>query len=154
MGGRTPQGGQGYGGGPGAQAVADPAEEIKRAIRDDDPELLVKLAELNGRRLAEARLTTSQIRGIFGAARSMESLWSTRGTEDDLRSGRRALLFLKPKLAYQEARHRTAGPGVSLLRTLLEPAIDSVGSDREKFRRFLDYFEALLAYHKASGGRD
>jgi CRISPR type III-A-associated protein Csm2 len=43
---------------------------------------------------------------------------------------------------------------VGLLQKLLVPAIDSVGTDRDKFRRFLEYFEALLAYHKANGGAD
>ncbi|HEX9000884.1 MAG TPA: type III-A CRISPR-associated protein Csm2, partial [Blastocatellia bacterium] len=28
-----------------------------------------------------------------------------------------------------------------------------VGEDKEKFERFVDFFEAILAYHKAAGGK-
>lgn len=170
MGGRPPQGGQGYGGGrppggggrdfdrPSWRMPEIDKDAIRRAIAEDDPDVLVRVADQHGKDLAEARLATSQIRGIFGAARSMESQWSPRASDAEVRAGRRALLLLKPKLAYQEVRHRPQRPTdpnpVGLLRALLDPAIDSVGSDREKFRRFLEYFEALLAYHKAYGGAD
>lgn len=53
-----------------------------------------------------------------------------------------------------------------MLRAMLEPAIDAVidpgedhnteedGDNQKRFRRFMEYFEALLAYHKAYGGAD
>ena len=61
------------------------------------------------------------------------------------------LLMLKPKLAYAAKRH---GGGVNTLKNVLTQAIDRVGNDSEKFNRFVDFFEAILAYHKAYGGRD
>ena len=64
--------------------------------------------------------------------------------------------MLKPKLAYTANRHAS----VNTLKEVLTQAIDLVGKEqeksyqREKFSRFVDFFEAILAYHKASGGRD
>jgi CRISPR/Cas system CSM-associated protein Csm2 small subunit len=36
---------------------------------------------------------------------------------------------------------------------VLSHAIDAVDSDASKFSRFADLFEAILAYHKAAGGK-
>lgn len=127
--------------------------EIVKIIHYDEPEALVKLAENIGKRLAlDDKLTTSQIRNIFGEARKIQSRWTITNSQ------RTALVLLQPKLAYQAARHRQ----VEYLKSCLTDAIQAVvseGSDRdqkelERFRRFMDFFEAILAYHKASGGRD
>jgi CRISPR-associated protein Csm2 len=63
--------------------------------------------------------------------------------------------MLKPKLAYQTART----PSVDKLKQVLSEAIDEVvKSVPEKkdsaFQRFMDLFEAILAYHRALGGRN
>ena len=66
-------------------------------------------------------------------------------------------MLLKPKLAYQASRDR--GNAGSDLREALEPCLDEVskGKDyeakRERFLRFVDFFEAILAYHREKGGR-
>ncbi len=135
--------------------MAEP--KIKDIILDDYPEDLVTLAENIGQRLAKSDgLTTSQIRNIFGEARKIQSRWSKPSN-----SQRVALVLLQPKLAYQAARHRQ----VEYLKTCLTDAIQAVvspipqGNDKDdtefkRFRRFMDFFEAILAYHKANGGRD
>lgn len=105
-------------------------------------EFLVKEAEQYGRQLAR-NLTTSQIRNIYGAVKKMQM----KGGELDTHK----LLMLKPKLAYAAKRH---GGGVETLKDVLTQAIDLVGSDSKKFNRFVDFFEAILAYHKDAGGRD
>ena len=33
------------------------------------------------------------------------------------------------------------------------PAMRLVGKDHARFRNFVDFFEAILAYHKAAGGQ-
>jgi CRISPR-associated protein Csm2 len=140
---------------------------VRKVIAKDDPKALVDLTDKYGKQLADARLATSQIRSIFGSVRQMESRWY----DDKQRNqGIRDLLMLKPKLAYQEVRHkpqRREDPNaVGMLRAMLEPAIDAVidpgedhnteedGDNQKRFRRFMEYFEALLAYHKAYGGAD
>ena len=106
-------------------------------------ETLVKEAEQFGRQLAARNLTTSQIRNIYGAVKKMQM----KGGELDTHK----LLMLKPKLAYAAKRH---GGGVETLKDVLTQAIDLVENDLKNFNRFVDFFEAILAYHKAYGGRD
>jgi CRISPR-associated protein Csm2 len=121
--------------------------KIRQVIEQDDARELVRLAEEYGRRLAEQKLTASQIRGIFSAVRGLEGRWVTDSTR---KAAAGELVLLKPKLAYQAARNEP----VKLLKEMLEPALEVVGEDEARFRRFVDYFEALLAYHKAFGGKD
>ncbi len=128
--------------------------------QDGDNQVLVQGAEQVGRALArDFRLTTSQVRGIFGTVRQIEMDWLRSGraaepaAED--RSGRerrakRELALLKPRIAYQAKRER--GQGVSELGQVLIPAIDLVNDDPGRFQNFVDFFEAILAYHRANGG--
>ena len=66
--------------------------------------------------------------------------------------------MLKPRLAYQAAKER--GRGVEQLRDILTGAIDEIFANNpdddeitKRFERFVQLFEALLAYHRAAGGR-
>ncbi len=95
-------------------------------------------------------LKRSQIRNIFTEAREIEAEWDN----DPVRAMRR-LNLLKAKLSYQESRHKNEGMH-GLVETLTK-AIDEVGkasdSQRtERFQRFMNLFEAILAYHRAFGG--
>ena len=120
--------------------------------------ILVETADTLGRKLNEIqsdreKLSTSQIRNIYGAVKKMQM----KGGLDTHK-----LLMLKPKLAYAAKRH---GRGVETLKDVLTQAIDLVEKKQidlseeeqakkkqEKFNRFVDFFEAILAYHKAYGG--
>ncbi len=113
----------------------------RRAIREGGKSL-VEIAEKLGPELNRGRLTTSQIRNVFGAVKTMEM-----GQFNS-----HQLVLLKPKLAYAAA--RASGQGARQLKEVLSGAIDEVGSDETKFARFVDFFEAILAYHKADGGRN
>jgi len=146
---------------PGAEPFKVDVTAVRKVIAKDEPKNLVELTEKYGKHLADARLATSQIRSIFGSVRQMESRWYD--DEAQRKRGTRDLLMLKPKLAYQEARHKSQAVG--MLRAMLEPAIDAVidpgtdhtaedGNDQDRFGRFMEYFEALLSYHKAYGGAD
>lgn len=102
-----------------------------------------------GKSLADERngLKASQIRNIFGKVRQIEMYWATTEPEDQ--AALRDLILLKPKLRYQAERKRE----VKALADLLTRMIDQV-DNRDKFQRFADFFEAILAYHKAEGGKD
>ncbi|MCS6815836.1 MAG: type III-A CRISPR-associated protein Csm2 [Blastocatellia bacterium] len=115
-------------------------EEVQRAIRDGG-RALVDLAERLGPQLQKGRLTTSQIRNIYGMVKRME----IRGFDPN------EFVLLKPKLAYAAARANEQG--AQQLKDVLTWAIDEVGTDATKFARFVDFFEAILAYHQAAGGR-
>lgn len=122
--------------------------------QDQTGQELVQFAELTAERLVKDGLTRSQIRNIFTEVRKIESLW-----EIDPDKAVRRLTMLKPKLDYQSARQRH----VKGLQNVLSEAIDYVtqAEDTEKdkertkrFQRFMELFEAILAYHRAKGGRN
>lgn len=127
--------------------------EAKQVISVGDVDELVKSAKLLGYDLSR-QLTTSQIRSFFGEVRQIEMAWRQDGGKQADEAYRRIVL-LQPKLAYQSKRER--GRGVEILKEALDPCIDEIRSapvkDRKLyFGRFVDFFEAILAYHKEAGG--
>jgi len=126
-------------------------EEYRRIVVEGDAQLLTEKAETIGTKLArQLKLTTAQIRNVFGTVRQIEMNWGPRATEQQQRNAARQLILLKPKLVYQAKRGR--GKGVQELANVLIPAIDLVGEERDRFQNFLDFFEAILAYHTAKSG--
>lgn len=141
-----------------------------KIITEGDVDTLVVVAQETGGRLAR-QLTTSQIRNIFGEVRRIEMDWPLHtkpvkeGDEEAAKAaaeakakadeGFRRVVLLQPKLAYQAKRER--GRGVEELQQVLDPCIDEIRKARQEdrrlyFQRFVDFFEAILAYHKAAGG--
>ncbi len=102
---------------------------------------LVAAAEKLGRDLKNRGLKTSQIRKVYAAVKKIQM-----GETFD----RNDLVMLKPKLAYAAARNRE----VTDLKDALTQAIDRVDDDPKRFKNFVDFFEATLAYHKAAGGQN
>ncbi len=120
-------------------------QDLKKIITDPGgAETLVRCAESIGKALAR-QLTTNQIRAIFGEVRRIEGEWKTNSQRAS-----RNLILLKPKMAYRAKKER--GRGVDDLVSVLSPAIDYVQGKGDNFTRFVDFFEAILAYHKAGGG--
>jgi len=119
-----------------------PAKTGIEAALKGNTALLVQLAECLGPQLQQRGLTTSQIRNIYGMVKKMEMQGYERSKAD--------LILLKPKLAYAANRPQ-AKQGTKDLRRVLTDAIDCV-TDEETFERFVDFFEAILAYHRAAGG--
>jgi CRISPR-associated protein Csm2 len=128
--------------------------DLQKIITDGDAKTTVKEAEVLGKELAR-QLSTNQIRNIFGTVRRIEMTWPEKPKnaeeENAAAQARRELLLLKPKMAYQAKRER--GRGVKRLTDVLSEAIDLVENDRQRFQHFVDFFEAILAYHKAHGGK-
>lgn len=116
------------------------ADQVQRAIHEGG-RALVELAERVGKQVKNDGLTTNQIRNIYGLVKKMEMKGFSA----------HELMMLKPKMAYAAA--RASGRGAQILSKVLSDAIDAVGSDASKFPRFVDLFEAILAYHKAAGGK-
>lgn len=121
-------------------------DEIKSFIqRDDTAKQMVKFAEDLASRIKD--VTTSQIRSAYGTVKKLEM------QSDFTEKSYRELLLLKPKLAY--ARKRSQKERIfQELENALSVAIDSIDVKQpETFKRFCNFFEAILAYHKAAGGR-
>ena len=112
---------------------------------------LVSFARQTAQQLVRNNLTRTQIRNIFTEVRKVESMWEANPND-----AMRRLNMLKPKLDYQTARSKQ----VRVLRDVLTEAINEVEKapteeERDdRFRRFMDLFEAILAYHRAEGGRN
>jgi CRISPR-associated protein Csm2 len=145
-------------GGVTSTAVPDEAT-LKKIIVDGDVEALITWAETIGNGLARnERLTTAQMRGFFGMVRQIEAEADAESqrSEQLLPKLHRRLSLLKPKLAYQAERDRESrrGEGVLRLKQVLTPAIDLVQGKRAHFKHLVEFFEAIVAYHKAAGGRE
>lgn len=126
-------------------------QDLKRIIQGVTPEdakVLVQWARDLGYALKDKGLTTSQIRNIYGTVRQLEAQWPKGAASPE---AARELILLKPKLAYQAARQPRKG--VEELADVLGRAIDQVGTNRDHFGRFVDFFEAILAYHREAGGK-
>jgi CRISPR-associated protein Csm2 len=127
---------------------------LESIIVEGDAQVTVEQAEALGRDLFENRLSTSQIRNIFGTVRRIEMSWPDQPKDEAERQqaqqAKRDLLLLKPKMAYQAKRER--GRGVKTLTDVLADAIELVQGDRQRFQHLVDFFEATLAYHRAHGG--
>ena len=137
--------------------------DLKSIITDPaGAQTLVKEADRLGRSLKGQRLTTSQIRALFGEVRQIQAEWGMEGRRDH---ALRRLILLKPKMAYRARKER--GRAVEQLVRVLDPALDLVidapprpenqapgaaNNQDDNFQRFVDFFEAILAYHKAYGG--
>ena len=119
------------------------SEVIKSYItKDDTAAQMVKFAEGFGKFLKKNKVTTSQIRNAYGNMKKLEmSGWQSRT--------QREVLLLKPRLAYAAGRHRN---GLTKLKEVMDSAIDAV-EDKESFQRFCQFFEAIVAYHRAEGGK-
>ncbi|MGB4703430.1 MAG: type III-A CRISPR-associated protein Csm2 [Syntrophomonadaceae bacterium] len=125
------------------QIVEEARNNMRRILdRQEDPhgELLVNTADNLGRYLAiDKRMTTSQIRKIYMDMKKIDF------TED----GPYKTNILRAKLAYA-GRHRQ----VQDLQEVLDVGLREVGTSKEKFERFLDFFEAIVAYHRRYGGNE
>lgn len=123
-------------------------------IEKGDVKILVDVAMYSGRDLKDKELSTSQIRNIFGEVRVIDMNWDANPQD----AYRRAVLLL-PKLSYAAARESgKKAQGVKELKAILTPCLvklQSADNDTKRklyFDRFVDFFEAILAYHKAAGG--
>lgn len=109
--------------------------------KDPDGSKLISTAEDLGKYLARtARMSTSQIRNLFTEVKKLNF-------KD---SGPYKINILRAKLAYTAGRHRE----VKDLQRVLDLSLNGVGSDENKYRRFADFFEAVVAYHKKHGGKE
>jgi CRISPR-associated protein Csm2 len=130
------------------RATISPAD-ARAIIVEGKTDLLIEQAKRIGKDLKDARLSMAQIRGIFGIVRRIEMRWNKEASEETREQAMRQLLLLQPKLEYQAKRQ----PQVEGLKNVLIPAIQLVQGNREHFGHFVEFFEAILAYHVAAGGK-
>ncbi len=103
----------------------------------------IEFAKQFGKYLADNRLTTSQIRNIYGELKRIQM----KGYENEKTS----FLLLLPKMAY--AAQRNKNDGLNELKSVFEEVHKHVSSEKN-YKNMMDFMESILAYHKAFGGRD
>jgi CRISPR-associated protein Csm2 len=135
-------------------------ESLRAIITDGDAEATVRVANELGYNLAQKhKLSTSQIRNIFGTVRRIEMTWpeEPEGAEEkkEAEQAQRELVLLKPKMAYQAKRAAEAKPLAHVLSGAIDLVMEGerVGIRRQRFQHLVDFFEAMLAYHKAHDGK-
>lgn len=123
-------------------------EQIQKAIEQGGNHI-VKIAEPIGECLGKGlryndRLTTNQIRNIFTIAKKMQM------KEVDWNE----FILLKPRIAYM-TKKTGSNLGARILGDILVEAVDAAyqGKENHHFKNFMDFFEAILAYHVSYGGR-
>jgi CRISPR-associated protein Csm2 len=112
-------------------------ENVKRdldSILNGDIEKLVNNAEKLGIHLGKEKMTTSQIRNIYSDVKQMQKFKPYE------------LNLLRPKMAYAAKRNRETKD----LQEVLDFAIRKI-DDENKFEKFKDFFEAIVAYHYKYG---
>ncbi len=108
----------------------------------------VDFADSFGRTLKSGRLTSSQFRNFFGTLKSIEM--------KGLGENKTKFYMLKPLLAYAYARNSTSGfkDFKEVMDTGLDFIMTADESKQDKyFKNFCRIVEAILAYHRAHGGK-
>ncbi len=135
--------------------------EVQNIMTNDiTGQQMVTFARNTAVQLVKNQLTRGQVRNIFTEVRKIEALWDAEGVKPpdkrDYTKALRRLVMLKPKMDYQTARI----PQVQRLKEVLSEAIDLVVQGKtpdeqsERFKRFMNLFEAILAYHRSEGGKN
>lgn len=88
-------------------------------------------------------LTNSQIRNVFGEIKRIQMSGFENNKAD--------FYILKPKVAYAAGRHKKLG--ILAFKAYFDKAFFYVEEERD-FQNFCNLLEAILAYHKAYGGKD
>lgn len=92
---------------------------------------------------AKNKVSTSQIRKIFGAIKQIQA---------DFGKSKGEIILLEPKLAYAVGRDNKNKTKIKDFYELLSPLIREVKEDKARFQNFVNVFESIVAYHKAAGG--
>lgn len=92
----------------------------------------------------KAAMTTSQIRKFFGEIKRIQA--------GNFEEEKRNIILLDPKIAYAVGRAER-GAKIKDFYDLVSPLIRKIKEDRGRFTNFVHIVEAIVAYHKAAGGK-
>lgn len=103
-------------------------------------------------------VTTSQLRNVFEEVKRIQIAVEGAKSFEDVQSD---ILLLRPKIAYNAARvmSKTRESRIDAFRKFAETALLEVTKNddkekREKYKRFCQLMEGIIAYHKVYGGKD
>lgn len=107
-------------------------------------EKLPDFAETLGKYMAKNGLTNSKIRSIYGEIKRIQM--------GKFESEKASFYLLRPKVAYALGRD-TNNKGLQLFKLFFDKAFPLI-TDKKSYQNFCNLIEAILAYHKAHGGKD
>ncbi|MCS6975262.1 MAG: type III-A CRISPR-associated protein Csm2 [Cyclobacteriaceae bacterium] len=121
----------------------------KEWIADKLDDKAIQFTEAFGRHLKENEFSTNQIRNFFGEVRRIEM--------NGVLKEKTAFILLRPKLAYAATRTGDSAKEFRRImddahRVVMEKENDNTQFDK-RFKNFVQFLEAILAYHKAAGGK-
>lgn len=113
-------------------------------ITDKASSAMIDYTEEVGMFMAKNGLTNSKIRSIYGEIKRIQM-----GSFEKERS---SFYLLKPKVAYALGRD-DKNEGLRMFKLVFDCSSKHV-SDQKSYLNFCNFIEAILAYHKANGGKD
>ena len=105
---------------------------------------MVDFADKSGQFMANNGLTNTKIRGVYGEIKRIQM-----ATFEKEKS---SFYLLKPKMAYAVGRDKD-NQGLILFQKIFDDCFSLVANEYQ-YKNFCNLIEAILAYHKAYGGRD
>jgi CRISPR-associated protein Csm2 len=94
--------------------------------------------------MANNKLTNSKIRSIYGEIKRIQM--------GEFEKEKSSFYLLKPKVAYALGRDEH-NDGLKLFKLIFDRSSTDV-TDQQAYLNFCNLIEAILAYHKAYGGKD
>lgn len=104
----------------------------------------IVLVDMQNGKPSNNQMSTSQVRNFFGEMRRIQM----KGFENN----KGAFNMLKPKLAYAVARAGKSSK-IKIFQEATNYLMDAV-TDQPSYDNFMSFMEAVVAYHKANGGKD
>lgn len=144
---KFPQGGQARGGFNQPTSVKDWMRNNPLStewITKEADSAMVDYTEKAGQFMAKNGLTNSKIRSIYGEIKRIQM--------GSFETEKASFLLLRPKVAYAYGRD-DRNKGLELFKEIFDTTSVQV-TNQKSFINFSNFFEAILAYHKAYGGRD
>ena len=92
----------------------------------------------------EGAMSNSQIRNVYGEVKRIQM-------SGDFENSKMSFYLLKPKMAYAYGRSNN-NPGMKVFKGVFDQA-SSLVENEKTFQNFCNLMEALLAYHRAFGGK-
>ncbi len=94
--------------------------------------------------MADGYLTNAKIRSIYGEIKRIQM--------SGFESNKPSFFMLKPKVAYAYGRERK-NLGLRFFKFVFDQAFAQV-NDEKSFHNFCNFMEAIIAYHRAFGGKE
>jgi CRISPR-associated protein Csm2 len=114
-------------------------------IKNDADENLVNFAEKTGKYMAKNGLTNSKIRSIYGEIKRIQMT-------KDFEAHKSSFFLLRPKVAYALGRDHK-NKGLKLFKLIFDTCAKDVTNEKT-YQNLCNLLEAILAYHKAFGGKN